>query len=87
MDKLEEFDTVQLEAELERRKQEEKRRNMPRRLDNPDWSAVEKMCEEYINALAWNGRPPKDADHYIYEAAMTAVFGNGVWVWINKRLR
>ena len=87
MDNLKAFDTEQLEAELERRREEEEARNKPQPLADPNWFYVEKMCTSYVEELSIGQRPHGDSKHYIFEAAMEAVFGREVWGWINKRSR
>jgi len=37
-----------------------------------------------IDGFAKDGYAPKDQDHWIYEAAMVAVFGKDVWKYINQ---
>ena len=29
----------------------------------------------------------EDFDHYVYESAMVAVYGNGIWDWLNNRYK
>ena len=87
MNELEAFDTERIEAELERRKREKELRDKPQQLPNPDWSTVQAWCQEYIDDLYQHGYVHSDSDHYIFEAAMAAVFGNDVWKWINARMR
>lgn len=78
MEDLRHYDTEQLEAELERRKRG--CGELPAPLPRPNWSRVERMCHGYIHALHTEGRVHNDSDHYIYEAAMEAVYGREVWV-------
>ena len=87
MNDLECFDTEQLEAELKRRKEEEERQNKPHPVTDPDWSAVQQCCEDYIAGLFAKGYVYGDAKQYIFEAAMEAVFGKNVWYWVNARMR
>ena len=87
MNKLEVFDTEQLEAELARRKEEEERRAMPKPLEAQDWERVARYCEGYVNALHSEGSVHPDHKQYIFEAAMEAAFGREVWKWINAKLR
>ena len=83
---LRQCDIEDLIAELERREKEREEKERPKPVANPDWSHVQQLCEENIEHLAAHGYEPKDMDHYIYEAAIEAVFGKNVWVWINERL-
>ena len=87
MDELKCFDTEQLEAELKRHKEEEKGRNKPQPVANPDWSTVQRYCQEQVDTIFQGKYVDSDSDHYIYEAAMEAVFGRNVWSWINARMR
>ena len=88
MSELECHDTEQLEAELERRKQEKEEKDKPRPVSSPDWFTVQRYCEGYIEALYIQGHDDTDAEHDIFEAAMEAAYGGReVWKWINERLR
>lgn len=57
----------------------------PEPLQEIDWSGVMSNCIEYVDQLDEEGYPPKDIEHYIMESAMSAVFGDGVWEWINSK--
>jgi len=87
MNQLVDFATEQLEEELNRRKAEEERKNMPQPLENPDWDYVVTLCKGHIFSLFSRGYDHDDTKEYIYEAAMEAVYGKAVWPWINARLR
>lgn len=76
----------ELAAELERRKQRKEQEEKPKQLETIDITSLRAICQEYIDTLASGGYVSDDFDHYIYEAAIEAVFGTGVWGWINKRL-
>ena len=56
----------------------------PKPLPEPDWSLLIEQCQDYIDYLEKYGHPPKDGRVYIYEQAMTAVFGRTVWNWIHE---
>jgi len=58
----------------------------PKPLENPDFSGLKRQVEEHLDSIA-NKTDREDDDHYIYEAAVTAVFGNDVWTYINKQRR
>lgn len=87
MNELEVFDTEQLEAELKRRKEEEEKRNIPQPVTTPDWTHVRAMVIDHIFSVFDRGYGDSDTKHYIYEAAIEAVYGKNVWPWINARLR
>jgi len=86
MDGLETFDTAQLEAELKRRKEEEEEGAKPKPIDSPDWSDVVECCIFYIDELHTKGYAHSDSKQYIFEEAVSAVFGRTVWKWINEVL-
>ena len=44
------------------------------------------MCVGYIDLLDMDEYEPKNYQHYIYEAAIEAVYGPDVWKWINKKI-
>ena len=79
-----EIDRLQAELEQKRREQE---LATPKPVENPDWSGVQEMCQEVIDSLAKDGWYDDDMDHYIFEGAMQAVFGEDVFTWMNKRGR
>jgi hypothetical protein len=55
-------------------------------LEDIDYSKVKKECEVHIQEIA-DGKVDTDAEHWIYEAAMEAVYGKDVWNWVNKMLK
>lgn len=78
----------ELRALLQEREEREREESRPKPLANPDFSAVIKLCQALIDELAEADSccDMSDNDHYIYEAAMQAVFGKDVWLWINERM-
>jgi hypothetical protein len=80
------FTKEDLEKELKRR---EEQKNKPFPLTDLetcwelDFSQVKKACEVHIQEIA-DGKVDTDAEHWIYEAAMEAVYGKDVWDWVNK---
>lgn len=58
----------------------------PNTIDEVDFSTVYAMCLEYVHAMANMGREPKDIEHYMFEEAVMAVYGRGIWAWVNERL-
>ena len=78
------FDGVtdqEIEEELERRK---KAKMFPKPLDNPDFSRLINMAKKEIEHLINEGYASKDFDHYVYEEAMTAIYGKDYWKWRNN---
>jgi hypothetical protein len=73
----------ELRTELKRRQQEAQLNRIPKPLAEPDWTDLKKVCEEYIAALAKDYYPDEDFGHYIYEAALEAIYGPDVWGFIN----
>lgn len=59
--------------------------DVPQQLENIDITALKRLCQEHIDDFN-TGNEDDDDEHYIYEAAMEAVFGKNVWKWINSRV-
>jgi hypothetical protein len=72
----------ELEEELARREKDKK----PKPLEEPNWLPLYKLCLSMLDDIT-SGDADSDGRHYIYEAAMTAVFGNKVWAYINEMTR
>jgi hypothetical protein len=89
MSNLKNFTKGELEQELARR---EEQKNKPSPLTDLatchelDYSQVKKACERHIQNLA-DGDQERDDEHWIYEAAMEAVYGKKVWDWVNSVLK
>lgn len=75
-----------LEAELERRRKAKEEAAIPKPLAAQDFTALREVCARYIKELA-DDEYDEDTEHYIYEAAMTALYGKKVWDWISERVR
>jgi hypothetical protein len=58
----------------------------PKQIEEPSLSALKKACKEYIDSLA-DGEYDREDEHYIYEAAMEAMYGKEVWEYINSKLK
>ena len=56
----------------------------PTQLSDPDFTELKKTCQEYIDSYADNGFVDDDLEHYIFEEALGAIFGNHVWQWIRE---
>jgi hypothetical protein len=79
MPDLTKISTEDLVAELERRHAETTEAEVPRPLPTMDWNPVIKLCGYHLKTLQHQTK------QYIYEAAMEAVYGDGVWDWINRQ--
>jgi hypothetical protein len=75
----------ELNTELERRKKSDIA--MPQPLPSPSWGALLNTCRDYLIDLRDQGWADDDYPHYIYEAALTAIYGDSVWPFINKARR
>lgn len=56
----------------------------PTAVEAPDFGSVAKLCHQVVNELADHGYCDGDLKVYIYEEAMSAVFGPGVWDWMRE---
>jgi len=57
----------------------------PSKLDNPDFSRLISLCEEYIKDVSAGGYVNEDFEVYIFEQAITSVFvGKDIWKYINS---
>lgn len=85
---IEDLSTDTLIKEIEKRgHEEEKIESMPAPLENPDFSSVIELCKNQILEMTKADYcEDNDSDHYIYEAAMQAIYGKDVWEWINKQI-
>jgi len=54
---------------------------------NPDWTHVIEGCAAYLEELRTQGVADEDSDHWIFEAAMQAVYGPDCWKVINAYTR
>lgn len=68
---------------------EQIRGRRPKPLENPDFSSLVKMSEDYLNFCEDPEKyRMKDAKHYFYEEVMKCVYGpnakSGIWDFINK---
>jgi hypothetical protein len=84
METFEGITTTELRVELERREQAEKQASIPQPLEMPNYQQLINTCHDYIHELAMLGYADEDYKHYIYEAALEAIYGNDVWTFINK---
>jgi hypothetical protein len=83
--KLTHISDEELQAELERRKQEaQEAQKPPKPLATPDWAKFQKFIEESIAELAKPDGYVKDFTHYVFEEALTTVYGRNFWDWWNE---
>ena len=81
IDKLAIFTLEDLEKEIERRKHLK-----PKMIENPDLAMLKKMLEDYLDGLI-DGTicyDDCDFDHYFYEEACKAFYGDKFFDWFNK---
>lgn len=76
----------EIKSELERRKLKSEI-PAPEPLTEPNWLPLFKMAIDYIDQLDKQGWVDDDLEHYIFESAMEAVYGEDVWNFINSRTR
>jgi hypothetical protein len=76
---LTKFTDQQLAEEIERRKKIAT--IPPQPLSNPDWAPLQSTILYGHNESVRNGYVDDDLEHYVFEAAMTAVFGQRYWEW------
>jgi len=83
---LENITTEELRAELDRRENAEKEIAKPKQLESMDFTALRSLCQRYIDDIdKVGGYVDENYRHYIYETAISAIFGKGVWEWINQK--
>lgn len=82
---IKQLSTSELERELAARKAKDQAEAKPKPLPNPDFKALQDTCVAAINKIESEGDPEGDCKHWIYESAMTAVFGKDVWTWIRTK--
>ena len=75
-----------LQEELDRRQAEKVEQEKPKPLPNIDISKLQKRCCEYIDEVATGDYLDEDYRYYIFEAAVSAVFGKDVWNFVNSKL-
>ena len=72
----------ELQKELERRLGA-KAIPKPQRVECPDYRYLVELCNNYCKEVSNYGIPDEELKHLIFEAAMTAVYGNSIWDWVN----
>ena len=72
----------QLEAEIRKRTSVS---SVPEPLRSPDFSELHKMVVEGVNESHAEQYEDEDFKHYVYEAAMIAVYGKNFFTWRNSQ--
>jgi len=70
-----------LEEEIKRRA------GIPEQLFDVDLTSLRTITKEYMNSLYSDNRPPKDAEHYIFETVMKTLYGENIFKWISDETR
>ena len=78
---LEAFSEEELRKELKKR--EIDRLTKPQVLPVIAWRPLIDICKNYIDCLG-TGKQRDDGRCYIYEAAITAIYGVKAWDYVNK---
>ena len=77
----------ELTTELERRTKAALGVLQPVPVAVPDWTSLISICKQHV-IDKWNeGWVDDDSKHYIYEAALDAVFGPDIFPRLNERSR
>ena len=79
---MKEYTDEQLADELARRKNRKQPRKPPQAVDNPDWNDVKKLCNSYLIAEYSDHRD--DLAPHILEAALDALYGAEVWLYLKE---
>jgi hypothetical protein len=74
---LSKYSTDALEGEIWRRKQ----MNLPTEIRPHCFQGLVEAVRETVQTLAVAGTPPKDCEHWIFEAALECMYGSGIWPW------
>ena len=75
----------ELQAEVDRRKEEERRHAMPELLAEPDITLLQELCRNYISEIH-NGRTDLDDWHeWFYEGVLNVFYGKEVWTWLGQQ--
>lgn len=57
------------------------------KIEEQDFGYLRTLCQDYIDTLSKNQFIDDEEDHYIFEAAMEAIFGKNVWEYVNHKLK
>lgn len=85
-DNLSGFTDEELKEELVRRAAEKSTpRPMPK--TSPDFLPLVAWLEQGMQSIQERETYPKDFKEYVFESAMTCIYGPEVFAWINKRCK
>lgn len=85
MQNLNDYSIEELEKAIEIKKQIQNM-TIPKIVDHPTFDKLQKCCESYIQEIMDKGGVDSNSDHYIFECAMEAYYGNDIFKWINKKV-
>ena len=82
--KLSEFSDEELFEEINERWKE--RKDKPQQLETPDLTKLKNVCDEYLRWLEKERRGNRNVEHFIFEEALKALYGEDIFFWINEQL-
>ncbi len=85
LDLLQPFSDEELAAEIERRKTIAEAPAMPVLVANPDFTGLIDTIVTGHRYTAERGYEDDDFEHWVYEAAMVAVYGKEYWDWRKRQ--
>lgn len=77
---IELFSDAELQAELKRREE-----LAPIPVDEPSYVELRKTIIGGVEQAIKDKREDEDFEHYVYEVAITAVYGRKYWTWRNQQ--
>ena len=80
---LSDYDDEALRRELERRAQARITPFRPPVLKSSDFTELRKLCADYLTEAEHGVIADTDTPHYIFEAAMEAIYGKDVFRYVN----
>lgn len=83
MPDLKNISDADLEKEMARRQKQ--RVKVPTPLQSPDFTKLQAVIVQGVHTSIENEREDEDFEHYVYEAALEAVYGKNFWDWRNKQ--
>jgi hypothetical protein len=84
MKTLAEYSDEEIETEAKRRA--ELKRQLPKMIANPDFGPLASYVALSMQHISEGRGEPKDFEHYVVEAVMTALYGRSIWKWWNAFL-
>jgi len=81
---LENMSIEELQAEINKRKEEERVQALPKPTLAPNLKPLQIICQKYVEDFSQDGWVNDDATHFIFEKAMETVFDKEVWDFINS---